>query len=78
MTEGKGHCWVCQVHVVCVCWDDSCQHGLDRSGGVDSEGEVDMWLSHVARQWCVQVGWGGWLTTSTRGHGIGSRVGVIY
>ena len=19
MAEGKGHCWVCQVHVVCVC-----------------------------------------------------------
>ena len=43
---------------------------LDRSDGVDSEGEVDVWLRHVSRQWSGQCGW---LATRRSGHGSGSR-----
>lgn len=58
-----------------MCWVTDKEYGLDRSGGVDSEGEVDVWLINVSRQWCEQYGW---LSTRARGHDIRSRIGVVY
>ena len=74
MADSKGDGRMCEVNVgIGECRIGYRKHYLDRSDGVGSDGEVDVWLRSVGGQWCCR---GQWLMLMDR-HGRRRRRGVM-